>query len=46
MTYGVMNIATRWHEPGRGFFLIEEGEKVRKFNSQCPTSDTKPAFSE
>ena len=30
MTYGRMKILTRWHEPRRGFFLIEEGEKVRK----------------
>lgn len=30
MTWGRMTVATLWHEPGRGFFWIGEGEKVRR----------------
>ena len=30
-----MNTRTTWHEPGRGFFTVERGEKVRRVKANC-----------
>jgi hypothetical protein len=30
-----MNTPTTWHEPGRGFFTVERGEKVRRVKANC-----------
>ena len=35
VTWGRMNTPTTWHEPGRGFFTVERGEKVRRVKANC-----------
>ena len=35
VTWGRMNTRTMWHEPGRGFFTVERGEKVRRVKANC-----------